>query len=283
MIDTRCEANKSRSAAKNSMLCNSTLFLVLLPTVIIMEWSTTAASKDADHHPFLSYPPLESDEYHGPGVASRSKPPHDLSFLQLVDHRASVRKFQNNIPVDDGVIANAMRVSRLAPSAGNRQAYQVVVVRQVEQKRALAKAALYQEWIADAPVVLVFLADEERSAKKYHDRGRYLYAVQDATIAAAYTQLALEAAGLASCWVGAFREDHVADAVGAALNSSEEKVVQGILRPVILMPVGVAAEHPKRQRRRAIKDFVHHDYVSLTNHEKMEDQACPTKRKAEEK
>jgi nitroreductase len=144
---------------------------------------------------------------------------------------------------------------------------------QVEQKRALADAALHQEWIANAPVVLVFLADEERSASKYHDRGRYLYAVQDATIAAAYTQLALEAAGLASCWVGAFYEDEVADIVGASLNNNnsngeeEQQVQGGILRPVILMPVGVAAEHPKRHRRRAIKTLcimamsIHHFHM----------------------
>lgn len=265
------------------------LFYILLPTVIIMAWSTAAsASKDADRRPTasLSYPLVEErDEYHGRGIASRS--PHDSSFLQLVDQRVSVREFQSNIPIDDGIIVNALRVARLAPSAGNRQAYQVVVVDQVEQKRALAQAALHQEWIANAPVVLVFLADEERSASKYHDRGRYLYAVQDATIAAAYTQLALEAAGLASCWVGAFYEDEVADIVGAPLNDNngEEEQVLGILRPVILMPVGVAAEHPKRHRRRAIKDFVHHGHVNspFSHEEATEGRARSTfKRKANE-
>jgi len=219
-----------------------------------MTRSAAAASSKGDdqqqHHPAsshpprLSYPPPDGEEYRSRGVASRlPEPPHDSSsFLQLVDHRVSVREFRRDVSVEDRVL--------------------VVIVRQVQQKRALAEAAVGQEWIADAPVVLAFLADEERSAEKYHDRGRYLYAVQDATIAASYTQLALEAAGLASCWVGAFHEDQVADIVGA---SAANREVVSILRPVVLMPVGMAAEHPKRHRRRAIQDFVHRGYVNATH------------------
>jgi len=163
-----------------------------------------------------------------------------------------------------------------------------VIVRDASRKRALATAAVHQDWIRQAPVVLVFLADEERSATKYHDRGRHLYAVQDATIAAVYAQLALQAAGLASCWVGAFHEDDVARIVGANINNEHDYVKMddsaadapfayplqlgattktdggGVLRPVALMPVGVAAEHPRRHHRRAIKEFVHHEHVGTT-------------------
>ena len=199
----------------------------------------------------------------------------------------SVREFREDVPVDNEVLYNALRVARLAPSAGNRQAYQVVIVRNAARKRALATAAAHQDWIGHAPVVLVFLADEERSATKYHDRGRHLYAVQDATIAAVYAQLALQAAGLASCWVGAFHEDDVARIVGANINNEYGRVAMdnseadapfaypsqlgattrtggGVLRPVALMPVGVAAEHPGRHHRRAIKEFVHHEHVGAT-------------------
>lgn len=219
-----------------------------------------------------AYPlPLESEEYCGQGVASRN--PHDSSFLELVDQRKSVREFTND-PIDDEVLYNALRVARLAPSAGNRQAYQVVIVSSRIQKQELAAAAIHQEWIARAPVILVFLADEEQSGHKYHDRGRYLYAVQDATIAAAYTQLALEAAGLASCWVGAFREDVVADIVAPSPNYDSDKQARvsvtasiqslapdNVLRPVVIMPVGVAAEHPRRHHRRSIREFVHRGHV----------------------
>jgi nitroreductase len=252
-----------------------------------MEWSQTDAYQQL---PPLSYPPPEGEEYRGRGVASRTEPPPDASFLSLVDQRVSVRAFRDD-PIDDGIIQNALRVARLAPSAGNRQAYQVVIVRKPQQKYALAEAALQQEWIADAPVVLVFLADEERSASKYHDRGRHLYAVQDATIVAAYTQLALEAAGLASCWVGAFHDDRVAQIVGALSTYDPEESMDSapsrpfrVLRPVVLMPVGVAAEHPHRHHRRAIREFVHHDTVdsSLSHQGTKGHRDGASKRKARE-
>lgn len=146
-------------------------------------------------------------------------------------------------------------MARLAPSAGNRQAYRVVIVREWSQRMALARAALHQMWIAHAPAVLVFLADGERSAQKYRERGRSLYAVQDATLAAAYAQLALEADGWSSCWVGAFREDAVASIVIDDFTSSTT------LRPVAIMPVGIAAERPARSRRRPIRKFVHHGTI----------------------
>lgn len=205
----------------------------------------------------LVYPPPEGAEYTGSGVASRQPvpPASDDSFLGLVDRRLSVRSFTGT-PVSDHDLHNALRVARLAPSAGNLQAYQVVIVRDDKQKREIASAALDQMWIASAPVVLVFLADLDQSGRKYHSRGRLLYSIQDATIAASYTQLALEAAGLSSCWVGAFREDLVASAVGAGQDSNH-----GLLRPVVVMPVGEAAEQHRRSRRRAIREFVHNGSV----------------------
>lgn len=222
---------------------------------------------EGSNQPIL-YPPPEREDYDGEGVAGRRRDPSvaDDSFLRVVDRRVSVRRFREDGAVDDGILCNCLRVARLAPSAGNLQTYQVVVVRDLGQRMAIARAAARQTWIADAPVVLVFLADQERSGRKYHDRGRFLYSVQDATVAAAYTQLALEAAGLSSCWVGAFHEDEVAAVVVPHSSPSAEEVGPppqrpGTLRPVVVMPVGIAAERPVRSHRRPIKKFVHYGVV----------------------
>jgi len=226
----------------------------------------------------IVYPqPPDGSEYRGPGLASRrsNRPaPADDSFLNVVDRRVSVRSFTDE-PVSDHVLHSSLRVCRLAPSAGNRQAYQVVIVRDEEQKQTIARAAVEQLWIAEAPVVLVFLADPERSAVKYHDRGRYLYAVQDATIAAAYFQLAVEAAGLSSCWVGAFREDRVAQAIGIDCSPSDTNDGSS-LRPVVVMPVGVASERPRRRHRRPIREFVHQGYIGAAT---ASDLPAPSARK----
>jgi len=217
----------------------------------------------------------DNDEGWDTGVATRQplNPPaeDDPSFWKVVNHRVSVRSFTHQ-PVPDALLEHCLRLARLAPSAGNLQAYQVVMVKRQDQRNALAQAAQGQSWIAEAPVVLVFIADLEQSAQKYHERGRSLYAIQDATIAAVYLQLALEAVGLSSCWVGAFRDKEVAEIVGiqnlttttSSCDACEYPSLTNF-RPVVIMPVGYAAERHERhhhrhhhRHRRSLKQFVHH-------------------------
>jgi nitroreductase len=132
-----------------------------------------------------------------------------------------------------------------APSAGNLQAYQVWLVRDRAVKGELVRAALEQEFIAQAPVVLVFCAAPARAAK-YGTRGETLYALQDATIAAAYAQLAAAALGLGTCWVGAFNEELVAKAVPLPPDQ----------RAVALLPIGYPAENTRRTSRRPLEELV---------------------------
>lgn len=133
----------------------------------------------------------------------------------------------------------------MAPSAGDLQSYRIVLVRRPDAKAALADAA-GQAFITQAPLVIVFFADLERAAAKYHDRGRTLFALQDATIAAAYAQLAATDLGLASCWVGAFSDDGVRLAVAAPAGFT----------PVAMVTIGAAGETPARPPRRRLEELV---------------------------
>ena len=92
----------------------------------------------------------------------------------------------------------------------------------------------------------MFLAEPTRSGEKYGHRGESLYAIQDATIACAYAQLAAHDLGLAACWVGAFRTKDVQEVVNAA----EDQM------PVALLPLGYAAESPFITPRRALSELV---------------------------
>lgn len=153
-----------------------------------------------------------------------------MEFLEVLRARRSVRSF-----LPDGVpprsLERILSAIQTAPSAGNLQAYWVYVVQDPRVRRALAAAAGDQGWVADAPVILVFLADPGRSSAEYGPRGELLYAVQDATIAATFAVLAAVNEGLGAGWVGAF--DDVA--VGRALGVSD-------LRPVALIPIGPPGE-----------------------------------------
>ena len=95
-----------------------------------------------------------------------------------------------------------------APSAGNLEAWDVVVVTDEDARGALAEAAFDQAHIEKASTVFVVCANYVRSMSRYGERG-ILYAVQDATIACTYMMLAAHAKKLQTCWTGAFDEDAV--------------------------------------------------------------------------
>ena len=82
--------------------------------------------------------------------------------------------------------------------------------------------------------LIVFWAVPSRSAGKYGGRGRDLFALQDATIAASFAWLQAVASGLGACWVGAFDDE--------AVKSIFREKIERDWRPIALLPIGYAAE-----------------------------------------
>ncbi len=167
-----------------------------------------------------------------------------MDFFKLINVRRSIRAYTAQ-PVEEDKITRIIEAANHAPSAGNLQAYIIVVVRHLKTKRALSEAALGQESLVQAPVVLAFFAHKEMSAAKYKHRGHELYSLQDATVACTYAQLAAAALGLGSVWVGAFDDL----AVNHILKAQPDWY------PVALLPIGYSAEAPVRPQRRAVKDL----------------------------
>ena len=167
-------------------------------------------------------------------------------FFETVRHRHSIRKYQPDMPVEAEKLHAILEMACAAPSAGDLQSYRIVVVRDPAERRALVHVAHEQGFIAEAPVCLVFCADPARSAATFGERGARLYAVQDATIAAAYAQLAIVAAGMGSTWVGYFDEAQVRSALG----------LEPGLVPIALMSLGYPAELPEPSSRRRLDEVI---------------------------
>ena len=170
-----------------------------------------------------------------------------MDFFETVRRRKSYRGF-SSIDLETESLRRILEAANSAPSAGNLQAYEIVVVSDSGKKKALAEACFDQKFIASAKLVFVFFANPERSAE-YGERGEKLFCIQDATIAAAYTQLAAAANGLASVWVGAFDPE----AVKKILKSPEKLI------PVAVIPLGFAAIEAEKTPRRALDNLVHED------------------------
>ena len=169
-----------------------------------------------------------------------------MDLFEVIHARQSIRLYTEQ-SIEDEKLQRILQAAADAPSAGNRQAYEIYLVRDLELRKQLVQAAGEQEFLAQAPVVLVFCTHPARNAERYAQRGETLYAVQDATIACTCAMLAVTAQGLGSVWVGAFDEQEVSRILG--LPSDQ--------RPVTLLPIGYAGEIPARRNRRSLEDLVH--------------------------
>lgn len=166
-----------------------------------------------------------------------------MNFFELTKNRTSIRAFKER-EISEEEVKKLLKAANSAPSAGNLQAYEIVAIKDQEIQDELVEAAHGQKFLGQAPIVFAFLQDEERSRKKYGDRGK-LYSTQDGTIAATYLQLAAEDMGFGSCWVGSFEEDKVAE------------LLKTNKRPLTLIPVGYPARKPSKDSgRRELEDIV---------------------------
>ena len=170
---------------------------------------------------------------------------NEKSFFQVVRERRSVRGFKGT-KVGKATLDRIMQVCDTTPSSGGFQSFEVYQINNKKMKEQIAAAAMDQAFVSQAPLVLLFCANPVRSGYKYGERSK-LFSVQDATIAAAYTQLTVQALGLATVWVGAFDEQKV----------SEIAKLPADQRPVAILPIGYPAEKPKDKSTRGPQDLLH--------------------------
>jgi len=171
-----------------------------------------------------------------------------VDVLEAIKGRRSVRAFTNE-PVSEKEIMKLIDAARWAPSAGNIQPWEFVVVRDPDIKRGLSAAALDQTFIEEAPVVIVVCANQLRSGSGYGSRGADLYCLQDTAAATQNMLLVAYGLGLATCWVGAFQEEEARKVL---------KIPNGV-RPVAIIPVGHPAEKPEAPDRSPISEIIHHE------------------------
>jgi len=171
-----------------------------------------------------------------------------MDVLEAIRGRRSIRAFKSQ-EISEEIVEKLIDAAIWAPSAGNIQPWEFIIVRKPEIKRGLAEAALDQSFIEEAPVVIVVCANETRSSQGYGMRGKTLYCIQDTAAAIQNLHLAACSFGLGTCWIGAFKEEEAREIL---------KIPYGI-RPVAIIPVGYAAETPSPRSRRPKSEIVHYE------------------------
>lgn len=161
-----------------------------------------------------------------------------MEVFECILNRRSTRSFKPD-KIDDKLLGVMLYSATHAPSAGNTQEWNFIVVKDDETKKKIANAALNQTFIAESPVIIVVCIDKEKIKLRYGERGDTLYSLQDTANATTLLLLSAEALGLSTCWVGAFDEeklDYILD-------------LPKQVRPVAIIPVGYSDETALKPRR----------------------------------
>ena len=169
-----------------------------------------------------------------------------INLFKIIKERRSIRRYkEKEIPMEE--INKILEAGIYAPSAGNRQPWEFIIVRRNDNKKKLAEAAYNQNWIMEAPVIMVVCTNINRTAIRYGERGRTLYCIQDTAAAIQNILLAAYTMGYGTCWVGAFNEQKVKE----ILNIPRD------IRPVALITIGIPAERPTPPPRIPLERLTH--------------------------
>ena len=200
----------------------------------------------------LGYEPPEIPESADPDVRNqlldfilKSGPTEvvDTDLFAVMAKRRSTRKFSDK-PVETTKVDKIIAAADTAPTAGNYQGFEIFYVKGIEKKKLLVDACNKQPYV-DAPVVLVFCKNPSRVKFDFPDYVLKKFAIQDATLAAGYSQLAAQALGLSSIWIGMFDEQKVMDVIGTDLIPSS------------VLCIGYPEQTKFPKPRRNLKDLVH--------------------------
>ena len=167
----------------------------------------------------------------------------NTDLFTVMSKRRSTRKFSDKI-VETVKIDKIIAAADTAPTAGNFQGFEIFYVKSPAKKQQLVEACNNQPYV-NAPVVLVFCKNPSRVKFDFPEEILKKFAIQDATLAAAYSQLAAQALGLSSIWIGMFDEQKVM------------KVINTKLIPSSVLCIGYPEQDKFPKPRRNLKELVH--------------------------
>jgi len=169
-----------------------------------------------------------------------------MEYSELIAQRYSVRAYRPD-PVEDGKLQAVLEAARLAPTAANRQPFQLIVVYTAGRKDEIGK--IYRrEWFVQAPLVIAVCAISSLAWVRESDR--FNARMIDAAIVADHLILAAANQGLGTCWSAAFN----VDAARSVLGLPEE------VEPVVFTPLGYPADQPGPKIRKPLDELVRYEH-----------------------
>ena len=169
-----------------------------------------------------------------------------MDFAELLHKRYSCRHYSDK-NLEDELLAKVLEAARLAPTAANRQPFQVVVIKTENQGEELLE--IYpRDWFIQPPLILCVCCQPDIGwmRKKYDNQS---YAVVDAAIVVDHITLQAADLGLGTCWIGDFNPRAAREFLG----------LPDDVQPVAFTPLGYPLDQPLPKKRKDLEDLVRYD------------------------
>src|SRR5918911_3747737 len=99
-----------------------------------------------------------------------------MDFDEVVKRRKMIREYDlDRQQIPDEIITKLIKNAHRAPSAGHTQVQEFIIVKDASTKKKLRKAAVNQEYVENAPLLIVVCSNTSRSVARYGSRGSTLY------------------------------------------------------------------------------------------------------------
>jgi nitroreductase len=167
-----------------------------------------------------------------------------MEFSKVIETRHSVRAYKPD-PVEDEKLEQVLEAARLAPTAVNRQPFQLIVIHTKGREEELNRV-YGRDWFVRPPLVICICGVPDQAWSRRD--GMNYYAV-DVTIAMDHLILAATDLGLGTCWIGAFDPDAAREVLG--LPDSVE--------PIAFTPLGYPADEPREKKRKPLSELVRYE------------------------
>ena len=126
-----------------------------------------------------------------------------MDGLETIFTRRSIRKYSDQ-KIDDDVFVNLVKAAVSAPSAGNQQPWQFIIISDKKKLERVLEFHPHAKMLLDAQGAILICGDLSKEKHKG-------YWVLDCAAATENILLAAHATGFGACWLGIFpREERVA-------------------------------------------------------------------------
>lgn len=164
--------------------------------------------------------------------------------MNTILSRKSIRKYKDR-KVSDDIVEELLRAGMQAPSAGNEQPWEFIVLRDKKIMKKITEFHPYSKMLLNTDVAIVVCGDKGK--EKFKDLW-----IQDCSAATENILIAAEDKGLGAVWLGVYPMEDRVDALKILLNLPDS------VFPLSIIPIG----YPDEQREtvsRFNKSRIHYD------------------------